>query len=475
MVKYLILFLLAFIVQDCSESSINEETSLEHASLESENNREVSEIESLYQEYCGGCHGRNINSFVDRKWIYGNGFEEIKKAIVEGYEEEGMSSFAETFTEEEIDDLTNFILDASDRADKMKEVIPSFVPEEYESNYFNFKLAPVVTGIEIPWGLEFLPDGSILISDREGALYHAIEGEKKVLSGFPEVKAVGQGGMMDILIHPNYSENGWIYFSYTKPKNSIHTTAVFRAKLVDDALVEKQELFEALPYLRTPYHFGCRMAFDNEGYLYLSVGDRGKRDENPQSLENHCGKIHRLYDDGSIPRDNPFVNTAGAMPSIYSFGHRNPQGLIKHPYTGEIWEHEHGPKGGDEINLIKPAINYGWPVISYGINYNGTKFTDLTHKEGMEQPVHQWTPSIAPCGMTIIRGNMYPEWKGDILSGSLSFELLQRTKIKDGKVVEEEELLKGLGRVRNVKMGPGGYIYVAIEKPKSGIFRIHPI
>jgi len=216
------------------------------------------------------------------------------------------------------------------------------------------------------------------------------------------------------------------------------------------------------------------MEFDREGYLYFSVGDRGNRDRNPQTLDNHCGKIHRVNDDGSIPEDNPFAGTEGAMASIYSYGHRNPQGVIMHPETGEIWTHEHGPRGGDEINVINPGKNYGWPVISYGINYDGTIFTSSTEEEGMEQPLHYWVPSIAPCGMDFITGDRYPQWEGNLLVGSLKYQYLNMCVIKDGKVVSEEMLLKNIGRLRNVKMGPDGYIYVGVEEPGT-IYRLVPV
>jgi glucose/arabinose dehydrogenase len=230
-------------------------------------------------------------------------------------------------------------------------------------------------------------------------------------------------------------------------------------------LVDKEVIFDAGPDSNRGQHWGCKLQFDKENYLWFGVGDRGNRDVNPQSLENHSGKMHRIYDDGSIPEDNPFVNTTDAIPSIYSYGHRNPQGTSMHPETGEIWESEHGPKGGDELNLIKPGLNYGWPVISYGINYDGTKFTDITKKEGMEQPVIYWTPSIAPCGMTFVDSDRYPGWKNDILIGSLRFKYLERVELDGNKVVAQEKLLEDMGRVRNVEVSPDGYIYVAFETP----------
>merc|ERR1711974_404703 len=266
-------------------------------------------------------------------------------------------------------------------------------------------------------------------------------------------------------LHPDYSENGWIYLTYSSSEgddNGGHT-ALMRAKLKDNSLVEKQVLYKASPNTTKGQHFGSRIVFDDKGYVYFTIGERGNRDENPQDITRDGGKVYRLHDDGRIPDDNPFVNETNAKKAIYSYGHRNPQGMVIHPETREIWTHEHGPRGGDEINIIKAGKNYGWPVISYGINYSGTSFTDLTEKEGMEQPLHYWNPSIAPSGMAFISSDKYKGWEGNLLVGSLKFQYLDICYIKDGKVVKEERLLDGLGRVRSVNQGPDGYIYVGIE------------
>ncbi|MEM6297178.1 MAG: PQQ-dependent sugar dehydrogenase, partial [Bacteroidota bacterium] len=239
-------------------------------------------------------------------------------------------------------------------------------------------------------------------------------------------------------------------------------------------LQDIQQIYRGTPAVDTDYHFGCRMVFDNEGYLYFSNGDRGKRDDFPQNLDNTNGKIHRLHDDGRIPADNPFVNQEDAIKSIYSFGHRNPQGLALHPQTGKVWEHEHGPKGGDEINIIQKGKNYGWPVISYGINYNGTVFTDLTEKEGMEQPLHYYVPSIAPCGMAFLDSDVYPDWNGNLFIGSLSFRYLEMLRFSGDQVIQQEKLLEEFdSRVRNVVVSPEGYLYVSLEEP-GRILKILP-
>jgi glucose/arabinose dehydrogenase len=284
----------------------------------------------------------------------------------------------------------------------------------------------------------------------------------------PDILAIGQGGLLDLQLHPNYAENNWVYFAYAKPSDSnpnAGNTAIMRTKLSGNALTNKELLFEGLPATSGSVHFGSRMVFDNLGYLWFGIGDRGNRDLYPQSLDNHAGKILRIHDDGRIPDDNPFVDSLGALPEIYSYGHRNPQGIDLHPQTGRIWMTEHGPRGGDEINLIGKGLNYGWPVISYGINYNGTKFTELTEKEGMEQPQLYWDPSIAPCGTVFITGDRYPAWKHNLLIGSLKFRYLERVELDGNTPVAQEKLLEGIGRVRHVAMGPDGYIYVAVEKP----------
>lgn len=279
---------------------------------------------------------------------------------------------------------------------------------------------------------------------------------------------------MDIELHPNYNENGWLYLSYssTEGGGTGGNTAIMRAKLVGNQLTEKQVLYKGVPNTTKGQHFGSRLEFDRDGFLYFSIGDRGNRNVNPQDITKDGGKIYRIKDNGDIPADNPFVDKKGAKTAIFSYGHRNPQGLIKHPVTGEIWEHEHGPRGGDEINVIQKGKNYGWPVITYGINYVGTKITDETARPGMEQPIYQWTPSIAPCGMTFVSSEKYPEWKGNLLVGSLSFQYLERLVLKNNKVVYREKLLNGIGRLRNVKQGPDGYIYVGIEG--KGIFKLVP-
>ncbi|WP_066220380.1 PQQ-dependent sugar dehydrogenase [Formosa haliotis] len=346
--------------------------------------------------------------------------------------------------------------------------------QDKNTNVANYEYETVVNDLEIPWGFVFLPDNSMLITEKAGTLIHFKNGKKTEITGLPAIKRHGQGGLMDIALHPDYKNNGWIYFTYASAEGegSGANTALMRAKISNNTLTNKELLYKATPNFSGPDHFGSRIIFDKNNYLFFSIGERGERDLNPQDLTRDGGKIYRLKDDGSIPADNPFVNTPNAKKAIYTYGHRNPQGLIYIEETNSIWSHEHGPKGGDEINIIEAGKNYGWPVITYGINYWGTKITDITEKEGMEQPIHYWTPSIAPSGMCYVTSDKYKGWKGNILVGSLRFQYLDRCVIKNNKVVYEEKLLDNLGRVRSVVQGPDGYIYAGVEN--VGIVKIIP-
>jgi len=332
----------------------------------------------------------------------------------------------------------------------------------------------VVPELKIPWGFAFLPDGSMLINEKDGTMIHFKDGKKTTIEGVPEVYNRGQGGLLDLVLHPDYKENGWLYFTYASSEGEGNggNTALMRAKLDGNKLISKELLYKATPNTTKGQHFGSRIVFDNDGYLFFTIGERGDRDVNPQDITRDGGKVYKLNDDGSISQGNPFFNDPNAKKAIYTYGNRNIQGMAVHPTTGEIWTHEHGPRGGDEINILKAGANYGWPVISYGINYSGTKFTDKSAQEGMEQPLHYWDPSIAPSGMAFISSDHYPGWKGNLLVGSLKFEYLDKIVLKDGKVVKEERLLDGLGRVRTVNEGPDGYIYVGIEN--LGIVKLLP-
>jgi glucose/arabinose dehydrogenase len=330
----------------------------------------------------------------------------------------------------------------------------------------------VVANLSIPWGFTFLPDNSMLITEKNGELIHFKNGVKTSIKGLPKIKVQGQGGFLDIELHPDYNNNRWIYFTYASGNSNGANTTLMRARINNNRLINQEVLYKATPNTRRGQHFGSRIAFDKEGYLYFSIGDRGNRDVNPQDITKDGGKVYRIHDDGRIPKDNPFVNNSNAKKAIYSYGHRNPQGMEINPFTGKIWTHEHGPRGGDEINIIKKGANYGWPKASFGINYSGSKFTDKTTIKGMEDPLHQWTPSIAPSGMAFVNSKKYPKMNGDLLVGSLKFRYISWCKLKNGKVDSEEKILEGLGRVRSIEQGNDGYLYAGIER--LGIVRILP-
>ena len=328
-----------------------------------------------------------------------------------------------------------------------------------------------------PWSMAFLPDGNILISERAGRLRLFRDGKllEQPVRGLPEIEAVGQGGLLDLALHPDFDNNRWLYFSYVAEFEDEATTHLARGKYRDGQLSDVQVLFIATPSGDTGRHFGGRIVFDKQGYLYLTIGDRGDQPR-AQDLSDHAGGTHRLHDDGRIPEDNPFLDNPDAKPSFYTYGNRNAQAMTMHPQTGVIWQVEHGPRGGDELNIIEAGKNYGWPVISYGINYSGTPVGEgITHKEGMEQPVYYWDPSIAPSGMAFYTGDAFRNWRGNLFVGALAHEHLARLVIKDNKVVKEEKLLTERDeRIRDVRMGPDGLLWLLTDESDGSLLRIKP-
>lgn len=427
-----------------------------------------------YQNYCSSCHGEKMDAFADRDWKHGKTLQDLVKGIANGYENEGMPAFEKTFTKNEIEALADYILNGiKNRATYDFDNEPK--TNIFKSDKLTVKLDTIATGLDVPWGMAFLPDGSLLVTERGGKLYQVKNRKNTEIKGVPDVLAQGQGGLMDIILHPDYEKNRLVYFSYSKPKGSQATTAVMQAKLEGNMLTNQKIVFEALPYASTRHHYGSRLVFDKQGFLFISVGERGNERENPQSLDNALGKIHRINADGSIPDDNPFKDKSGKPTSLYCYGNRNPQGMALNPSTGELWETEHGPRGGDEINIITPSTNYGWPVTSYGINYNGTTITDKTTAPGIEEPLLYWLPSIAPSGTAFVTGDRYKAWKGALLVGSLRFKYLNLCYLDGHKITGQEKLLKNIGRLRDVRMAPDGYIYVAVEDKKGSVFRLVPI
>jgi aldose sugar dehydrogenase len=349
------------------------------------------------------------------------------------------------------------------------------VPDTVESDQARFRVVVLVEGLEHPWGMAFLPDGDLLITERPGRLRLVRDGalEPAPFEGLPEVYASGQGGLLDVALDPDFSTNRLLYLSYAVETDAGAGTRVARARLGEGSLEDLEVIFEGFMG-SGGRHFGSRLGFDLDGYLFVTLGERGD-DERAQELGDLAGKVVRLQPDGSVPDDNPFVEREGAAPEVFSYGHRNPQGLAVHPETGRVWVVEHGPRGGDEVNLVAPGVNYGWPVITHGRAYSGLPMGEGSEKEGMAQPLHYWVPSISPSGMAFYQGDAFPEWQGDLFVGALSGELLARLELDGERVVEEERLLDGvLGRIRDVRVGPDGYLYLLTDYDDGALLRLEP-
>ena len=355
---------------------------------------------------------------------------------------------------------------------------PYLAAKQVQTELTKIDYQVISSGLEHPWSLAFLPDGRFLVSERPGRL-RIIEADGRLLpqpvGGLPEIEASGQGGLLDVVLHPDFAHNNWVYFSYNEAGAGGMGTTVARGRLRGMQLHDTQVLFRMDPKSSGGRHFGSRLVFDRQGHLFITLGDRGRRPR-AQDLGDHAGSVIRLHHDGSVPADNPFVGREGARPEIYSYGHRNIQGAALHPNTGRLWTHEHGPQGGDEINLPEAGVNHGWPVITYGVNYViGTRIGEGTHKPGMAQPLYYWVPSIAPSGMAFYQGEAFPAWRGDLFVGSLKFGLLVRLRIRDGRVMHEERLLEGeLGRIRDVRVGPDGLLYLLTDAGNGLLMRLRP-
>lgn len=348
----------------------------------------------------------------------------------------------------------------------------------FDSELERFRVNTLVRGLDHPWGLAFLPGGDMLITERPGRLLR-INGDSlqpRSVRGLPTIAAVGQGGLLDVTLHPGFDSNQLIYFSFTGADDDGVGTEVARGRLAEDALENVEIIFRALPKSGGGRHFGSRLLFDANGHLLITLGERGDRPR-AQDIGDHAGSVIRINDDGSVPADNPFATTPEARPEIYTYGNRNVQGIALDPVSGRVWAHEHGPQGGDEVNVLVAGRNYGWPVITYGRNYvTGTKIGEGTHKQGMEQPRHYWTPSIAPSGMTLYTGDKFPAWRGNLFVGALKYRLLVRLEERDQKIIHEERMLEGvLGRIRDVRTGPDGYIYLLTDQDDGVLARLEPV
>ena len=351
-------------------------------------------------------------------------------------------------------------------------------PQPISSEEHAFRIVTLVTGLEHPWGLAFLPDGRMLVTERPGRLRIIDKGgklEPRPVAGLPPVAALGQGGLLDVALHPRHADNNLVYFSFAARGRGGIGTEVARGRLAGERLEDVEVIFRMQPKSGGGRHFGSRLLFDREGYLFVTLGDRGDQ-ERAQRPDDHAGSVIRLHDDGRVPASNPFAGRAGWKPEKFTLGNRNVQGAALHPQTGMLWTHEHGPQGGDELNVIRGGTNYGWPVITYGVEYGiGTKIGEGAHKTGMAQPVHYWVPSIAPSGMAFYTGDRFPRWRGDVFIGALRDEMLVRLRLDGEKVVKEERLLRGvLGRVRDVRSGPDGFIYLLTDSSSGALVRLEP-
>lgn len=349
--------------------------------------------------------------------------------------------------------------------------------EVFESEQQHFRLSTVVEGLEQPWAFAFLPDNQLLITEKGGVLRRVSDGrlQKEPIGGLPDIAVVGQGGLLDVAIDPDFADNRLVYISYAAAGEGGHGTEVARGRLVENRLEDIEVIFRALPKFSGGQHFGSRLLFHPDGHLYITLGDRGNKDQ-AQKLESHPGSLIRIHSDGSVPDDNPFVGRDGVRPEIYTYGNRNMQGIALQPGSNQVWTQEHGPQGGDEVNAVEAGSNYGWPVITYGKNYvTGTRIGEGTHKEGMVQPRHYWVPSIATSGMTFYNGDKLSGWQNDLFNGSLKFGFISRLELNnDHAIAHEERLLEDkLQRVRDIRQGPDGNLYV-LDEAQGRLYRLEP-
>ena len=429
----------------------------------------------IYAEFCAGCHGAKLEggsapSLVSGQWRHGGDDASLAASIRKGRIQNGMPPFGSVVSEKEIRGLVVYINEQAGHAAARRTPAPRPAGETTASGKLHdFRVETVTDGLREPYGIAFLPDGRVLVTEKRGTLRVVENGglRPEPVTGLPSVDSGGQGGLFDVVPHPDFARNGWIYLAFsdqqkTDPQRGAVMTTVIRGRLKDNAWTEQQIIFRAPveTFRHGGNHYGGRIAFDKDNFLFFSIGERGNQID-AQDLTLPNGKIHRLHDDGRVPADNPFLKTPGALPSIWSYGHRNPQGL-RFNATGELWSHEHGPRGGDELNLIQRGLNYGWPAATFGMNYNGTPITDVTARPDIQPPVTYWLPSIAPCGLAIYTGDRFPKWKNHLLVASLAAQELRRLEVKDGKVIDQEIIFKGLGRMRDVANGPDGALYVLL-------------
>lgn len=435
----------------------------------------------LYALLCASCHGPNLEgglggSLVDGAWNHGDGSDDyLARVITAGLPEAGMPGFGATLDAPRVRALSVFL---RERAEREREKTVTYARPSGDvvvrGQAAAFRVETVVDGLEVPWSIAFPPQTKdLIIAERRGTLRLVRDGvlQAEPIAGTPAVWARGQGGLLVVQPHPDYQENGWLYLAYSDPgsRDGEAMTAIVRGRVRDGRWTDQEDIFRARPehYSRSGVHYGCRLVFDR-GYLFFGIGERGAQDQ-AQNLGRPNGKIHRLFDDGRVPPDNPFAGREDALPSIWSYGHRNPQGLVGRRVSADgelqLWETEHGPRGGDELNLVQRGGNHGWPLVTFGMNYNGTPVSPDTARPGLVAPVLHWTPSIAVCGLDFYRGDRFPGWQGDLLVGSLAQQELRRVTLDGDMVKSQEVLFRGLGRVRTVHTGPDGLVYVGLEDP----------
>jgi len=433
---------------------------------------------ALYAQYCASCHGPKLEggaaaSLLDDEWKFGGDDASLTASIRDGRAGTAMLAFKNILDDQQIRMLLFYIRDQAGRAKGRPETKVDPHGAVIKSRKQTVRLEVVAKDLETPWGLAFLPDGRLLITERPGRL-RILDGGRLLpaVAGTPEVWQVQDGGLFDVEVHPDYARNGWIYLSYSEAgAGKSSNTVIIRGKIRDNAWVDQQVLFKGGPetYNTQNFHYGSRFLFDKEGHLFYSIGDKG-RVEDAQDLSKPAGKIHRVNDDGSVPKGNPFAGRADALGSIWSYGHRNPQGLAFEPRTGKLWATEHGPRGGDELNRIEPGRNYGWPIVSHGLETGITK----SAQEGMESPVVYWTPTIAPAGIAFSGGTKYPGWTNDLFVTALAGQQLRRLEISGDTVTHQEVIFDEYGRVRDIVIGPDGLFYVAVSLPGARVVDTTP-
>ena len=443
------------------------------------------EAEGLYQMHCAACHGKNMEGaqyspLIKDTWIYAIDRKRMYNTIMYGITGTDMIAWSTALSNEQINGLTDYILAKQDTVP----VSEASIPDSVETEHYTLKVETLVSeGFRSsPWSIQFVDDRRALLTERRGGLRWMVDGklDPQPIEGIPATTQYGDSGMLGMALDPEYNENGWVYIGYVHPlgdgstKDTPAMTRVIRGRVDGHRWVDQEDVFR-LPddlHFARGTRWGCRLFFDKDGYLYFSIGDIGRNDE-VQLISKPGGKLYRINPDGSIPNDNPYVGWRSAIEAIYTIGNRNLQGIDQHPVTGKIWATEHGPMGGDELNIIEKGKNYGWPLISYGINYDGSDVTTMTHMKGMEQPVKYWTPSPALSDLEFYTGSLFPKWKNQALVGALAFEEIKRLELDGDKVVSEEVFFKGIGRIRDIHTAFDGSIYVVINNPHA-VVRLTP-